>query len=75
MDGELTPQGDGDLYCCDFSADQGKFGCLVVAYNGGSLSEVCAVEMPEIYDLRADLDEITSALAKTDLDFATARAA
>lgn len=65
---------DEDLYYCTFSADHNKSGYIVVSYDGESLSKVEAVETPYLYDLNANLEDITDALRETGLDLSSASA-
>lgn len=65
---------DAELYYCTFSADNGKCGYGVLAYHGEGMSRVKVVETSYLYDLQANMEAISDALGKTELDPATARA-
>lgn len=63
-----------ELYYCTFSADNGKCGYGVLAYHGDGMSKVKVAETPYLYDLQANIEAVSDALGKTELDPATARA-
>ena len=63
-DPELTEE---PLYCCTFSADDGRCGYLVVAYTGDALKRIDTVKMPYLYDFLRNADAITGdALRRID---------
>jgi len=63
-DPELTEE---PLYCCTFSADDGRCGYLVVAYTGDALKRIDTVKMPYLYDFLGNADAITGdALRRID---------
>ena len=70
-DPELTEE---PLYCCTFSADDGRCGYLVVAYTGDALKRIDTVKMPYLYDFLRNADAIREELGKTELDLSSAAA-
>jgi len=60
-----------DLYVCTFSANNNKHGYIVVAYDGSSLEKFAVVETPYLYDLKANMNEITTKLSKTDINLSS----
>ena len=77
LDSGLEPEeGQGELYCCGFSADGGKTGYVVVQYqdDGPSLRMVASAQTPYLYDLRANLEKVSAELEKAGVDLATAAA-
>ena len=70
-DPELTEEA---LYCCTFSADDGRCGYLVVAYTGDALRRIDTVETPYLYDFLGNADAIREELGKTELDLSSAAA-
>ena len=70
-DPELTEE---PLYCCTFSADDGRCGYLVVAYTGDALKRIDTVKMPYLYDFLGNADAIREKLGKTELDLSSAAA-
>ena len=63
-----------ELYYCTFSADNNKFGYIVLAYDGSSLQKISAAETPYLYDFRTILDEITDKVNEAGLDLLSAAA-
>ena len=74
---DLSPVGEETLYCCAFTAGDGKHGYVVLSYDprdGGGLGKVELVETARPYDLRADLEGVSAALEGRELDLSTAEA-
>ena len=63
---------DEELYCCTFSSDNGKFGYIVVSYDGDSLSNMGVVETQYLYDLNANIKDIMAELKETNIDLSSA---
>ncbi len=63
---------DEELYCCAFSSDNGKFGYIVVSYDGDSLGNMGVVETQYLYDLNANIDDIVTKLKETNIDLSSA---
>lgn len=61
-----------ELYYCTFSADNDKFGYIVMSYDGSSLMKKGVVETPYLFDLQANIDEIADSLSKTEIDLSSA---
>ena len=71
QDPELTEE---PLYCCTFSADDGRCGYLVVAYTGDALKQIDTVKTPYLYGFLRNADAIREELGKTELDLSSAAA-
>ena len=68
---------DVALYTCTFSTDDGRCGYIIVSYgeDGPHIQQWSLHETtPYLYDLRANIGQITAALAETDIDLSTATA-
>lgn len=63
-----------EMYYCTFSADNGRCGYVVMAYDGDGLSRVDSVETPYLYDLQAVSEQILQKLNKTRMDLSSATA-
>lgn len=63
-----------ELYYCTFTADNDKYGYIVLSYNGFGfgIGRVSVEETPYLYDLQSNIDVITTELSKTDIDLSTA---
>lgn len=72
---DAASAGSGEtLYYCAFTADQGKFGYVVLSYNRDGLSKISVAETPYLYDLRENIDVIAAELSKTELDLSSSKA-
>jgi len=72
---ELEPvNSDSELYYCTYSADNSKYGYIVMSYDGSSLERINAIETLYSYDLQASIDEIMAKLGETDIDLTSAAA-
>lgn len=63
---------DRDLYYCTFTADNNKFGYVVVEYDGDSLSYIEVAETSYLYDLQRNIDKIQKELKEIDIDLSSA---
>lgn len=72
LDNELNsiPEND-ELYYCTFSADNDKFGYIVMFYDGSSLKRIDVAETKYNYDLKAVLEELVDLISFTGVDFST----
>jgi len=61
-----------NLYYCTFSADNDKFGYIVLSYDGSSLQKINTIETSYLYDLQANLDEIADKLSQIEIDLSSA---
>lgn len=61
-----------ELYCCTFSSDNGKFGYIVVSYDGDSLRNMGVVETQYLYDLNSNIEEIMIELKEANIDLSSA---
>lgn len=57
-----------DLYYCTFSADNDRYGYIIVSYykDGPAIQNKCVVETPYLYDLEKDIEKISNSLSKTN---------
>lgn len=75
LDEEGAPvEGQGELYQCTFHDEEGRYGFLVVSYEGEGMSQVNTVETPYPFDLQANLKDIVAQLGEDGLDGETADA-
>lgn len=68
---------DKSIYCCVFSDGNGRYGYIIIEYDqkGPSISNYDVRETtPYLYDFKANMDEISKNLMKTDVDLSTAKA-
>lgn len=63
------------LYCCTYSTGGGQSGFVVVSYSGEALSRVFSAQTPSLYDLQACWDQVSDALAQSEVDLSTSIAA
>lgn len=69
----MSAVSDQDLYYCTISADNDKYGYIVVEYHGDSLSRGSEnIDTPYPYDLNVVLADVSSKLAQTDIEMPTA---
>lgn len=64
----------GELYCCTFSADNDRYGYIVLSYSGDGLSKIRAAETAYLYDFLSERDQIKKELEKSGVDLSTASA-
>lgn len=64
-----------ELYCCTYSADNGKYGFAVVAYEGSGLSRICIEETPYPFDMKENIEDVMAELKKSGIDLSAASAA
>jgi hypothetical protein len=62
---------DKELYYCTFSADDNKYGYIVVSYDGESLQKINVIETQYLYDLQENIDEIVDKLSEEEIDLFT----
>lgn len=74
LDENRKPVSGEELYYCTFSDENGKSGYVVVSYLGDALSKTDRTETPYLYDLQANIEDITEQLGKTEIDLSTAAA-
>lgn len=74
QDMETVPS--GDLYCCTFRADNGKYGYVLLSYSddGPSLSNMGVFETAYPYDLQANLEAVIEKLHDAGIDLPAAAA-
>ncbi len=65
------------LFTCTFTTDDGRCGYIIISYGeskeGPYIAKKSLYETtPYLYDLRANMDQITTALKETDIDVAAA---
>lgn len=72
-DRDSLPSGT-EIYCCTYSEDNGKYGFVVIAYEGSGLSKICLEETPYPFDLKENIEDVMEELKKTDIDLSTASA-
>ena len=67
----VDPAAGTEIYCCTYSEDNGKYGFVVIAYEGSGLSKICLEETPYPFDLKEDIEDVMEELKKTDIDLST----
>lgn len=74
LDEEGNSLSDKELYYCTYSADEGKCGYIVVAYDGDSLQRISSAETSYPYDLDSGMKSVLAGLEETGMDPYSARA-
>lgn len=64
----------GSCTAVSFSADNGRYGYIVISYSGDGLSKIRAVETPYLYDFFSERDQIKKELETSGVDLSTASA-
>ncbi|MFA9463068.1 MAG: hypothetical protein ACERKN_02140 [Velocimicrobium sp.] len=73
LDYDMVSVADNEnLYYCTFSADNDKFGYIVLSYDGSSLQKINVIETSYLYDLQANKDEIADKLSEAEIDLSSA---
>ena len=74
LDGDGNSLSDKDLYYCTYSADEGKYGYIIVAYDGDSLRRISSAETSYPYDLDTGMEAVLAGLEETGMDPSSASA-
>ena len=75
LDEDGNSLSDKDLYYCTYSAEEGKCGYIIVAYDGDSLQRISSAETSYPYDLDSNMEAVLAGLEETETDPTSARAA
>ena len=67
----VDPAAGTEIYCCTYSEDNGKYGFVVIAYEGSGLSKICLEETLYPFDLKENIEDVMEELKKTDIDLST----
>lgn len=70
----ISGSSKNNLYTCAFTADNGKYGFVVVSYDGQSLSNKGVYITTRLYDLNANISAIEKKLNNTSINLSSATA-
>ncbi len=70
----ISGSSKNNLYTCAFTADNGKYGFVVVSYDGQSLSNKGVYITTRLYDLNANISAIEKRLNNTSINLSSATA-